>query len=525
MAWLLVAFCSAFFVSVALTKYARDSAGKLGLVDLPDGGRKGHTGPIPRAGGLAIFATLALLLSIAWIIRPEAIEWSSASLRAFLLGAIGIFVVGVIDDFYTLNARTKLGAQVIVALAVFALGLRVDSLGLPTGSTFELPLWVSCAATVLWIVALTNAFNFIDGSDGVAGGAALCAALSLAGAFLFLGDGAGALFALLLAGSVLGFLFFNFPPATIFLGDSGSLLLGYALSGLGILTAHKTPTLIAIAIPVVACGLPIIDICLTVVRRYFRRNPLFEADRGHIHHRLTDLGNSPRKVALSMYGVCATFALLSLLLAQPAAKPLAVIFGMIAAVVVVLLYRLRIPELLEFQRVLERSLQQRAVVAINLRIREGAERMAMARDGNDVVAALRFAFESSDVEAAEVRLTNGVGHALYGCADVEVLSGECVWRLARGNTARNTVRVHVPICRENGDALGYLELHRKVDAPAMLSDLGLITGELQPQLRNCLLRLAGEPIGNVQTIRPISGWSHSLLAAARRSKPLLGTEG
>jgi UDP-GlcNAc:undecaprenyl-phosphate GlcNAc-1-phosphate transferase len=457
---------------------------------VPDGIRKKHDRPIPRSGGSAIFLTLVLMAVAALWLAPALADWNTPGIRALMAGGVGIFAIGLADDRYNLPAHFKFAAEVAIAAMVFFMGLRIESVGLPAG-VLVLPLWASFVITVVWIVALTNAFNLIDGSDGIAGGAALCSSLALAAAFLFFANQTAAFFALIIAGASLGFLFYNFPPATVFLGDSGSLLLGYSLSALGLLTARKAPTLLAIAIPVVSCGLPIVDVSLTVARRYFQRQPVFGADRGHLHHRLADLGNSPRDVALFLYAACALFALLSLLLLQSTGAPMALAFGLGAGVALMVLFKLEIPELRELNRAFNRSLRQRSVLGMNMRIREAALRLSQSESAQEIVGALTYAFSSSDFDVCEVWLTKRVWQKLDSTDAFERHGELAVWRLASTIDGRRMCSIHVPMCTEDGDEIGCIQLYRDMHSQQMLVDISLVTHELQDRLRGALLRVTG----------------------------------
>ena len=226
-----------------------------------------------------------------------------------LLPAAGlIFATGLIDDLFGLKSWQKLLGQVAAALSAYWGGVQALTLaGHPVDHWWCLPL------TVLWLVGCSNAFNLIDGVDGLAAGLGLFATLTIAIAALLHGNLPLAVATAPLAGALLGFLRYNFNPASIFLGDSGSLLVGFLLGCYGVLWTQKSATLLGMAAPLMALSIPILDVCLSIGRRFLSQNPIFGADRGHIHHRLLDRGLSPRRVALLLYAVGGLGALLSVL--------------------------------------------------------------------------------------------------------------------------------------------------------------------------------------------------------------------
>lgn len=300
-----------FTLSLLLTPIFRDLALRLGWVDQPDNGRKTHTAPVPRIGGvplvLAYAGSFGVLL-LAGLHGGFAVRHSFPLLWKLLPAAALVFVIGLLDDFAGLKPWEKLlGETVAAGLACFG-GIRVQSLaGVEIGGFLGIPL------TIIWLVGCANAFNLIDGMDGLASGIGLLASLTTLVAGLLHHD-AGLLTATApLAGALLAFLLFNFSPASIFLGDCGSLWVGFMLACYGVIWSQKSATLLGITAPLVAFSIPLLDTALTIARRFLRRQPIFSADRGHIHHRLLDRGLTPRRAVLLLYaagGLAACFSLL-----------------------------------------------------------------------------------------------------------------------------------------------------------------------------------------------------------------------
>jgi len=305
----------------------------LGAVDLP-GGRKIHLRPIPRIGGLAVYAGFLAGLVFAAIATgnvPTSLSKVSVYWQGMALAATAILLVGLIDDLWGLSFYWKFAAQTVAAVFVWLCGFRIEILAHPLGGELELGM-LSLPLTVLWIVGITNAVNLIDGLDGLATGVALITSMAVAVvAFVRMELGVTAA-SIALAGSLMGFLRFNFSPARIFLGDSGSMFLGFVLAVTAVRGSQKGPTAVAILVPLLLLGLPLLDTGAAVVRRLYRLGhrgahtngalrhvlsnfgEVFLPDRGHIHHRLLEVGLSHRWAVIVLYGVGSLFALSAFLL-------------------------------------------------------------------------------------------------------------------------------------------------------------------------------------------------------------------
>ena len=301
------------FVSVLwaglLTPLVRDWCLRRGWVDLPDQHRKLHGGPVPRLGGLALAASYLLsfvLLDILPFGAAEYIRIHGAAAAELLPAAAVVLAVGLLDDRYGLSPSVKLAFEVVAASLAYHAGVQVAGAA----------VWWGFPATVFWLVACANAFNLIDGVDGLAAGVALFATLTLLGAAILNGNITLALATAPMAGSLVGFLRYNFEPASIYLGDSGSLTLGFLLGCFGVIWSYKSATAVGMVAPLILFSLPFLDVLLSVVRRFLAMKPIFGADRGHIHHRLLSLGLRPRHVALVLYLVCALASICALLAAR-----------------------------------------------------------------------------------------------------------------------------------------------------------------------------------------------------------------
>jgi len=298
----------AFLIALVLTPICRDVFRSYGVVDQPDGARKVHRYPIPRVGGMAI--AISYLLSY-MMVRPETgspLAQQISLVWRLLPGAAVAFSVGLLDDLFDLRPWIKLLGQLAAAGLACLGGVRILSIGgAPTNAWWNIPL------TILWVLVCMNAFNLVDGLDGLAAGAGLFAIVTVFAAALIQHNMILAVATFPLAGALLAFLCYNFNPATIFLGDSGSLLIGFLLGCYAAIWTNKSATLLGMTAPLMALSIPLLDVALAIARRFLRRQPIFTADRAHIHHRLLDRGFTPRRVVLVLYGLCGLAAALSLL--------------------------------------------------------------------------------------------------------------------------------------------------------------------------------------------------------------------
>jgi UDP-GlcNAc:undecaprenyl-phosphate GlcNAc-1-phosphate transferase len=292
----------------------------LGL-DAPDGRRKQHEKPIPRLGGLPIF--MAMVVGVTVMLYLGRVR-DSEYLPLLICNSL-IFSVGFFDDLKALGARVKLIGQIGVALILYSLGVSVDMLSNPFGEGLLDLGWWSLPFTVFWLVAIPNIINLIDGMDGLAGGFGLFLCLTLAFVGFVGYHPEVMLLAVLMAGALTGFLFFNFPPARIFLGDGGAYLIGFFVASVSLKSAQKGSVIAALLVIIIALGVPILDTAFAILRRSIRGLPIFSADAEHIHHRLILLGYSKGRALVAMYSVCLVLSLvgISILLTKGVALPVA----------------------------------------------------------------------------------------------------------------------------------------------------------------------------------------------------------
>ena len=325
----ILAFGSALLVTPLVRKWAF----KCGALDRPDQ-RKVHKRIMPRLGGLAIYLSFVIAVMLTREITTQ--------VAGLLVGGSLIVLLGIIDDTRGLSPRMKLAGQVAAALAIVHFGLKVEVLTNPFSAEEPITLGLlSIPVTVLWIVAVTNAVNLIDGLDGLAGGTSCIATLTLAAVVWIESTASGGspgqwdaiMLALILAAAILGFLRYNFYPARIFLGDSGSMYLGFNVAALSIMGLAKTATFISVIIPVVILGIPLLDTIFAIVRRYHGHKPIMQPDKEHLHHRLMQMGLSHRQAVLCIYGVSIILGLSAIAMTLITPKQAAIFLVILSTVI------------------------------------------------------------------------------------------------------------------------------------------------------------------------------------------------
>ncbi len=427
--------------------------------------------PVPRSGGMALaLGGCAGLVVAGLLFTPTGLTLlaTSRSIGPVLLGTLAILILGVADDMRPIPAVIKFGAQVAVAVAMYAVGVRVELLSLPFGSV-DLGTVLGPAVTVLWFVGITNAFNLLDGADGVAAGSAFFAATAVFIMSVTLGHPGIGLVAAALAGALLGFLPFNFPPARAFLGDSGSMSTGFLLAGLAVEGSTKGPTLVAIAVPLVAFGVPVFDTTITLIRRLVRG---------------ARSGLSPRQVVGVIYAGSAAFALAAMMFINPGVRSYAVALLMIGAGVWVISRYLHLHELNELARLARRGVLQPRAIAANVELRRATERLSSARTLDDLKEGLAILLSRSEFDAV-----------LLMVAPAGERRGQAkVWHLSDGRFVEERPERHPDewevVCPFEGAGwIGELHLRRRLGRRSLLLDLNLLLELVQPTLSTAAKRI------------------------------------
>lgn len=310
---LLGACITAFVFTFASTPLVKRLAFKWKAVDVPKDGRRMHKRPIPRLGGLAIIFGFMLAVICFGVMTRE--------IMAILAGAFIIAVMGIVDDIKALDAKPKFVIQILAAMIVVIFGdMKIGVFTNPNvfseAAYLILPEWVSVVLTILWIVFITNAVNFIDGLDGLAAGVSAIMSVSLVFIAVQLGEYYVAVVGVALMGACFGFLPYNFNPAKIFMGDTGSTFLGFILASLSVLGVFKSYAVISFAVPLLILGLPLFDATFAMIRRILKGQSPMTADRGHLHHRLIDMGFSQKQSVFILYVISGILGLSAIVLAE-----------------------------------------------------------------------------------------------------------------------------------------------------------------------------------------------------------------
>lgn len=395
-------------LAAGLTKLVRDRANQMGLAFAPSSVRHVHSVPIPRLGGVAIFFTFLIISLLYWFGTRLGVIHAARSfaLLYIFLPASGLFVVGLLDDLRGMSAILKLVAQITGGAILYFCGFRLACLH----TVFHNQLLgggLCFALTVGCVVLICNAINLIDGLDGLAAGAALFSMVTIFTFALVNGRHGSALAVTILAGANLGFLVFNFNPASIFLGDSGSLFIGFMLSGLVMSESQQqTDPLHSILVPLISLALPLTDLLLTVVRRYISGHSLFGADREHIHHKLLELGLSQRQVVAILYGVSALCSVMSLTFLYPSRLIAVPVVAIMVLFVFFGVRHLNYREFAELERFALRLRQQKQIATSNIAVRKAADQLANVDGASGIISVLEH-YLRPEFESFKIMLDTG----------------------------------------------------------------------------------------------------------------------
>jgi len=325
----------AFFLTPLVERLAR----RWGFVDYPREPRHLHEAPTPKLGGVALFVPFLIAVGLSLILYPPSVQpepdlSEPLRLAGLIIGSLIVFLVGVYDDKRELSPWPQLAVQFVAAGVAIYSGIVIHEIASPFGGLVTFPPWFAIAFTLFWIMGMMNTINWLDGLDGLAAGITVIASLIFFAHSNRLGQVSIALLPLALAGCTLGFLPYNFYPARLFMGTSGALFLGFALGTLSIIGGAKAATALLVL------GIPILDVAWQIVNRLRQRRSPLRGDRGHLHHRLLDMGISRRRVVLLFYLLCASFGGLALLLPPGLYKLYALlVLGVVAATVLFLASR------------------------------------------------------------------------------------------------------------------------------------------------------------------------------------------
>ena len=487
----LAIFAISVLLSFFLTREVRGFAVARGWLAPAFDDRHVHPRPLPRLGGVAIYSAFLISTFLAFLasfVLPQIRSAVSFSILTTILGpATLVFWLGVYDDLRSIGPYPKFAVQAIAASLLFAAGLRIVDIPVLFGAR-QFGWAASLGMTIFWVIGITNAFNLIDGLDGLAAGSGLFSTLVVFVVAVTSHSPLVSLLTVSLAGAILGFLRFNFNPATIFLGDCGSLFIGFMLSALALAGAQKAPTVIAVAIPVVSFGLPILETTLSVLRRLISGRPIFTADREHIHHKLLQRGLSHRQVVIVLYAVSALFALLSLFLLWPSGSTLGLVLAVLGTGIWYGVQHLGYLEFGELARVAQRTLEQRSIFVNNLAIRRATEDLKAARDYPQVRRILDAAFCNNDFDGFELKvMPAGPSRSRHG-------GQEDCFRWTKPEFGRHaqewsTWHMELELVTTANRARGHLTIYRFYSDRPLLLDINLLTSVFPVALAEALDRV------------------------------------
>ena len=473
-----------------------------------------HASPIPRLGGVAIWLTF-MVVAVSFIasyrLRGMGTGFGLYRTFAVMAPATLMFILGLIDDARNISPKIKFGVQIIAGLLLFHCGVRIYFFPIVSGY-HELGSVISLILTVLWVLLISNAFNLIDGLDGLSAGSALFSTLVVFVVSLFTGNAFVAVMSVTLAGAILGFLRYNFNPATIFLGDCGSLFLGFMLSAVSLAGMQKSTTLVAVAIPIVSFGLPLLDTVLSVARRFLNGQPLFTADREHIHHKLLKRGFTHKQAVVMLYGVSAALGLMSLLLLYPQGAAFGIVLTVVGIGVFFGVQHLGYHEFAELGRAAKRTVDQKQIIVNNLSVRRATEELASAEDFSTLSTVLESAFASNEFDGFDLAFRPAVRvHAPLPAAFTRGYDGiyRLAWHKPKQQQDDSRWQLSLTLSSPSLDRDATFTVYRGHTSRNLLFDINLLTGEFQTVLANALER-ALEEIAADSEILPDS----AVLAAA-----------
>lgn len=437
---------------------------------------------MPRLGGIGLFTAIFFLeLFLLGLYHFGLLRSSKTPLLAIqgCLGAAALlFLVGLVDDFKNLRARTKLVFQIFAGTWVYFSGISAFH---PSVSLFghEVGPVISYAATVFWILAITNAINIIDGVDGLAAGSALLSTLTIVVMALVARDLLLAVQCIILCGALIGFLRFNFNPATVFLGDCGSLLVGSMLAVLGLMVHRVSqPGVMSLLAPVVALGLPITETVVSVVRRIVRGTGIFVPDRGHIHHKLLDLGCSQRQTVAFLYGFSSICALASICMLYPDPFASVLVLLLVIGMAALGIQKLGYAEFGEIKRIANRTIEHKQVMANSVEFRYASYRLSKATSLDQVYLLLREVIEGVGLCGFQLTLARNIESAQLN----PKIAGTMKWEQQGNSALHPRWSLTLQLRSDAWGQFGTLTLEGLVGERQMLFDPNVLLLDLQPAL-------------------------------------------
>jgi len=503
-------FVIATITSLVVTPLIRRLAERWNLLDVPLDARRVHSKAVPRLGGVAVHASVVIALSTLPFVDnllTQSLRAHAPDLLVTFIPATLVLLLGVYDDLHGTNATVKFVGLGLIALLFYVMGGRITDVAIPLAGSFHLPPLLSLLITVTWLVGLANAFNLIDGVDGLASGAALFSSLVILIISLSQDNPLMIVVTLVLCGALVGFLRYNFNPASIFLGDSGALFIGFTLAALSVVGTQKATTAVAVITPMLAFAFPVVDTTLTMMRRAISRRPLFQGDNEHIHHMLLARGWSQKEVVLALYAVCAGFGLLAAISTKTSSPLTGLVLFVIFVVVIVAVGHLRYHEMDEIRAGVKRTVGDRRLrIANNIRVRRASLALSKASDLRALLQAVSEMLEFDQFAYADLRLGR-IGEAdinaqalktsTNGSSAEELMlrNGRIHWIWRRTGLDVDDVRAsmnfwsfRLPLCTDN-DEWGLMDLFKALDSEPLLIDMNYLSGPFRRELSEAVERI------------------------------------
>jgi UDP-GlcNAc:undecaprenyl-phosphate/decaprenyl-phosphate GlcNAc-1-phosphate transferase len=473
-------FSIATIASLVLTPLIRRLCERFKLLDVPTDGRRVHRIAVPRLGGLALFLSCMTALSLLPFVDnllTQTLSTMKAEFLTLFIPATLVLLLGGYDDLRGANAVVKFVGLGIISTLFYAMGGRIDALSVPLFGSVELPPLGSFVITVVWLVGITNAFNLIDGLDGLASGAALFSSLVILGVSISQERTLMIVVSLVLCGALAGFLRYNFNPASIFLGDSGALFTGFLLAALSVLGTQKATTAVAIVVPVLAFGFPMVDTAMTMGRRLVSRKPVFQGDNEHIHHMLLARGWSQRRAALVLYGVCALFGLTALIFPATGSKLTGFMLFVISVAVIIAVGHLRYHEVDELRAGVKRTVSDRRLrVANNIRIRRAALALSKASEPHEMFEATRLLLDFGEFSYANAEVGQPGRRVFWS------------WSVNGDEVPPEAWSFRLPLVKD-GIEWGWLNLYRSFDSEPLLVDINYLSDLFRREFTDAAARI------------------------------------
>jgi len=488
-------FSIATIASLITTPVIRRLCERYKLLDVPLDGRRIHRRAVPRLGGVAIYLScLGALSTLLFVdnLLTHTLSLFKSEILALLIPATLVLLLGAYDDLRGTNATVKFLGLGLIATLFYAMGGRIDALSIPLAGSVHLPAILSFIVTVVWLVGIANAFNLIDGLDGLASGAALFSSLVILGVSASGDRALTIVVALVLCGALAGFLRYNFNPASIFLGDSGSLFTGFLLAALSVLGTQKATTAVAIVVPILAFGFPVVDTAMTMGRRLVSRKPVFQGDNEHIHHMLLARGWSQRRAALVLYGVCALFGLVALIFPATGSKLTGFMIFVISVAVIIAVGHLRYHEVDELRAGVKRTVGDRRLrVANNIRVRRSALALSKASDLHEMFEATRHLLDFGEFSFANAQVGRAGRRVFWSWSGKD-----------EAEPSRSDWCIRLPLVKD-GVEWGWLNLYRSADSEPLLVDTNYLADLFRREFTDATARILAvheEPVAQAAMV-------------------------